>query len=184
LPFLFIYLSYLFIFFIYFIYSSPTGRRGASHTDSCTLPGDPQTQVAEAKYLVYNIPVEYRITPFPRGSDPERNDRFTEAHTFLRSYDLAPRPPPSLHSPISKLSASSPTCVSPGEKGRGRAKEPNHTPHESLVIYNHGGWRGAKSYAHEKAWSSINHSILSEKTTPHWQAELEFLKNLWGLGTE
>jgi hypothetical protein len=35
--------------------------------------------------------------------------------------------------------------------------------HESLVIYNHGGWRGAKSYAIEKAWS-INYSILFEHT--------------------
>jgi hypothetical protein len=46
------------------------------------------------------------------------------------------------------VSLSQSSCVSPVKLNDRRGREV--------------GWRGAKSYDREKAWSSINHSILSE----------------------
>ncbi len=79
---------------------------------------------------------------------PESIERFLENQAFLRLYDSAPRPPPS---PISKLSLflSQSFCMSPVE----------------LTLWGGGGGgHGAKSNDREKAWSSINHSMLSEAT--------------------
>jgi hypothetical protein len=69
----------------------------------------------------------------------ESIERFTEHQAFLRSYDSAPHPPPSLVARQKVVSLSQSSCVSPVEPT------------------NVGG--GAKSYDREKAWPSINHSI-------------------------
>ncbi len=76
---------------------------------------------------------------------PESVEYFVEDLAFSPSYQLAPSPPPPPYQPVVSFSQSS--CVSQAEltkrKGRGE------------------GWGGAKSYDGGKAWSSINHSILS-----------------------
>jgi hypothetical protein len=74
---------------------------------------------------------------------PER----TEEQAFLRSYDSAPRPPPPLP-PVSKLDRRH-TEIKSEKRGNLRTGERGE-----------GGGRGAQSYD-QKAWSSINHSILS-----------------------
>ncbi len=81
-------------------------------------------------------------------SAPESIKWFIEDQASLRSQDSAPRPPPSPPSPVSRcLSFSSFLChVSPVDLTDGRG----------------GSGRGAKSYDREKAWTSINHSILSD----------------------
>ncbi len=69
---------------------------------------------------------------------------FIEEQAFLKSNDSGPRPLPSR--PLSRhqvASLSQSSCVSPVELTDGRVG------------------RGAKSYERERAWSSINHSILS-----------------------
>jgi hypothetical protein len=71
------------------------------------------------------------------GLQPESNEGFIEDQAFSRSYDLA-RPPPS--SADSKLDRRH-TTICRRETGEGEG--------------------GAKSYDGEKAWSSINHSLLS-----------------------
>jgi hypothetical protein len=68
--------------------------------------------------------------------------RFRVSQAFSRLYDLAPHPP---RPPVSKLD--------PRHTGRLRKRD-NLLPGER-------GGRAAKSYDRKKAWSSINHSILS-----------------------
>ncbi len=86
---------------------------------------------------------------------------FIEDQANLRSYDLAPRPPPSTFSRqevVSRLLSHPLTisCLSFSVflflcvPGRGYRFERGG-----------GGGRGAKSYDREKAWSSINQSLLS-----------------------
>jgi hypothetical protein len=67
-----------------------------------------------------------------------------EVLAFSPSYALAPPPPPPL-SPVSEFILSQSSCVSPIE-----------------LADEKGGGGEAKSYDDKKAWSSINHSILSE----------------------
>jgi hypothetical protein len=80
--------------------------------------------------------------------DSESIEWFIEDQAFLLSYDSAPRPSPYPSSPASKLSIflSLPVC------------------RRSVLYWRGGGGagdgRGAKSYDREKAWPSINHSIL------------------------
>ncbi len=75
---------------------------------------------------------------------------FTEDQAFLQSNDSGPRPPPSR--PLSRqqiTSLSQSSCLSPVE----------------LILTGEGG-RGAKSYDRERAWPSINHSILFGAGSP------------------
>ncbi len=75
--------------------------------------------------------------------EAESIEWFIEAHAFLRSFDLAARPPlPPLPS------VSRPATHRKTDKDR------------QLADGSEGG-RGAESYDRKKAWSSINHSILS-----------------------
>ncbi len=81
------------------------------------------------------------------GPVSESIEWFIEDQTFLRPWDLAPRP---THSPLSYqqvFSLSQSSCVSPIQLADGRGGA--------------GGDGGANSYAGEKAWSSINHLIPS-----------------------
>jgi hypothetical protein len=80
---------------------------------------------------------------------PESTECFIEDQAFLRSYDSAPllAHPLFLSSPVSKLPLFSVSCESSVELTDGR--------------WGGGGGRGAKPYDREKAWLSINHSILS-----------------------
>jgi hypothetical protein len=74
---------------------------------------------------------------------------FTEDQAFLRLYDSAPRPPPSLPtSPVRKLSQFLNHCV---------------CRRSSLMTGEGGGGsgRGAESHERKKAWASMNSSILS-----------------------
>ncbi len=73
-------------------------------------------------------------------SMPEKTEQYIEDQAFLRSYDSVPRPPPPHPRPTTHWKS---------ENERG-----NHADGK-------GEGRGAKSYDRKKAWSSINHSILS-----------------------
>ncbi len=68
-------------------------------------------------------------------------ERFIEGQAFSRSNDLAPRPPP-----VPSVSSNKPQNERQLADGRG----------------GRGGGQGAESYDSKKAWSSINHSILSD----------------------
>ncbi len=74
---------------------------------------------------------------------------FTKHQDFSPSYDLAPPPPPRRFPSASCLSFSDFLCVASRAYWREISGE---------------GGRGAKSYDDEKAWSSVNRSILSALT--------------------
>ncbi len=76
---------------------------------------------------------------------------FIEAQAFLRSYDSASRPPRCPPSREQVVSLSQSSCVPPVEFTEGPSRVRGRE---------RGGW-GAKSYDGEKAWPSINHSLLS-----------------------
>jgi hypothetical protein len=99
------------------------------------------------------ISVAFRLWVWWSTSVPESIEWVIDDQAFSPSYDLAPRPPPPTPSPypFSKLSLflSLPIC-------RRRSS--------LLTGEGGGGERGAKSYDSEhseKAWSSINNSMLS-----------------------
>ncbi len=78
--------------------------------------------------------------------DPESIEWFIENQDFLPSYDLAPPPLP--------LASCLPNSLFLSIAGRAYWRER--------------GGGGTKPYHGEKAWSSINHSILSGHTWAHW----------------
>ncbi len=75
---------------------------------------------------------------------PESIEWFIEDQAFSPSYDLAPPATP-LPSSVSKLSLFLRLLCVAGREGKG-------------------GGGGAKSYGGQKAWSSVNHSILSDRS--------------------
>ncbi len=96
-----------------------------------------------------------RITYFQplQENSPESIEWLIDDQAILRSYDSAPRPPPStppLRQQVVSLSQSS--CVLPVK-----------LTEEGEAV---GCGRGAKSNDREKAWSSINHSMLSGTVSP------------------
>jgi hypothetical protein len=70
-------------------------------------------------------------------SKTESIELLIEDQAFLRSYDLAPRPPPSPISPQPIVSLSQSSCVSPVELTDGREWAMNQImrPRESLALY-------------------------------------------------
>ncbi len=74
---------------------------------------------------------------------------FIEDYAFSPSYDLAPTPP--IHPP-------------PLPSGSSAGDTQEDWERETTCWRERGGCGGAKSYDGEKAWSSINHSILSGPT--------------------
>ncbi len=86
----------------------------------------------------------FSMLPLATGS----TEWFKEDQTFSLSYDLAPPSTPSHLSPVSKLD----------RRHTGRLRKRDN------LLTGEGGWGGggAKSYDGEKAWSSINHSKLSD----------------------
>ncbi len=86
----------------------------------------------------------------PSTSKSDSIEWFIEAQAFSRSYDIIPRPSPPPYSPVSKLD----------RRHTGRLLD-------NLLTGEGGGeegGRGAESYDRKKAWSSINHSILSAQS--------------------
>ncbi len=81
-----------------------------------------------------------------RLCSPESIEWFIEVQAFLRSYDSATRPLSPPPTPVSKLSQFLGLSV----------------PRRSSFWRERGGGGGAKLYDGEKAWSSINHPILSD----------------------
>ncbi len=112
-------------------------------------------------------PTPTSCPPSPRWADrythTESVERFIEDQAFLRSYDSAPRPPPSPFSHQQVVSLSQSSCVTGQAYWRGGGG---------------GGWGGglrSKPYDSEKVWPSINHSILSaNKSVKVSYSELAF----------
>ncbi len=83
-------------------------------------------------------------------------ERFIEGQAFTRWYDSPPRPP------------------QPPPPPRKHARPATHrkTEKERQLVDGIGGegdGRGAESYDHKKAWSSINHSIISCRCAKSYQ---------------
>ncbi len=92
------------------------------------------------------------------GIKAESIKGFIEDQAFSPSYDLAPASP----SHVSTVSLSQSSCVSPVELSDGRGG---------------GGSGRSQSYDRQKAWSSINHSILSVLKSRRWLTILSESKN-------
>ncbi len=92
---------------------------------------------------------------FQKIDTAERIERFIEGQAFLRSNDSATCPLPSL------------SWTGDTQKDWER---------EAICCRERGGGRGAESYDRKKAWSSINHSILSAvKYLPSCQPPTRYL---------
>ncbi len=107
------------------------------------------------KVLLRSLPVARRCFPPP----PESIEWFIEGPCFFRRRIISSSP---MHT-IPPLPSASCPCFSVFLGVSGRAYTDGREG---------GGGRGAKSYVGEKAWSSINHSILFDSPPPHTQTWL------------
>jgi hypothetical protein len=112
------------------------------------------SEICKATYLTCMATCPHGIiSSLRRGCAPERIEWIIKDQAFSASYDFAPPPLP--HPPLPSVSST------------GNTLEDWETETAWWQERGWGGGGGAKSYDGKKAWSSINHSILSFVPPPH-----------------